>query len=399
MQNWAEANFPALVNFYNSSIGFIIQSLILISIFISYIFLRILKEDSEQIKFDRVVTTKWQDKLYRNEYIRMIIDAFKPKPHTAKLRKIEKLIKNNNAYLTVEWLYINKLVTALGVTLAMLILLVNINYINLNQIYNKLSDEFVSFGKLTPQQEQAAKALNDRDRTYVEKYKDAKISKEELASELKSANKGQLDQSEVDRVWDKINQVRNAYYKYWYLLIALALGYIGYLFPTFLLIIKNKIREMEKENEIMQFQSIILMLMYIERIDVQTILEWLARFSYAFKEPISTALNNYEAGAYEALEELKDAVPYKDFERIVEQLQSAVERIPIRAAFDELETERSYYYERRKSGNEQLIAKKVMIGKALGFAPMVILVGGYLVAPLMIVSLMQMMNYFGQIMV
>lgn len=329
----------------------------------------------------------------------MIIDAFKPKAHTAKLRKVEKLIKNNNAYLTVEWLYINKLVTALGVTLAMLILLININYINLNQIYNKLSDEFVSFGKLTPQQEQAAKALNDRDRTNVEKYKDTKISKEELASELKSANKGQLDQSEVDRVWDKINQVRNAYYKYWYLLIALALGYIGYLFPTFLLIIKNKIREMEKENEIMQFQSIILMLMYIERIDVQTILEWLARFSYAFKEPISTSLNNYEAGAYEALEELKDAVPYKDFERIVEQLQSAVERIPIRAAFDELETERSYYYERRKTGNEQLISKKVMIGKALGFAPMVILVGGYLVAPLMIVSLMQMMNYFGQIMV
>ena len=44
----------------------------------------------------------------------------------------------------------------------------------------------------------------------------------------------------------------------------------------------------QKENEIMQFQSIILMLMYIDRIDVQTILEWLSRFSYAFKEPIET---------------------------------------------------------------------------------------------------------------
>ena len=80
---------------------------------------------------------------------------------------------------------------------------------------------------------------------------------------------------------------------------------------------------MEKENEIMQFQSIILMLMYIDRVDVQTILEWLARFSYAFKEPISTCLNNYEAGAIEALQELKDAVPQKDFKRIVEALISA----------------------------------------------------------------------------
>ncbi|MNP29323.1 hypothetical protein D3C76_1223420 [compost metagenome] len=153
---------------------------------------------------------------------------------------------------------------------------------------------------------------------------------------------------------------------------------------------------MEKENEIMQFQSIILMLMYIERIDVQTILEWLERFSYAFKEPIATALNNYESGATEALEELKESVPNKQFERIVEQLHSAVERIPIRASFDELETERTYFYERRKDGNERLVQKKVSYGKALGFTPLVLLVGGYLVAPLMIVSIMQMMTYFSQ---
>ena len=130
------------------------------------------------------------------------------------------------------------------------------------------------------------------------------------------------------------------------------------------------------------------MLMYIDRIDVQTILEWLARFSYAFKEPISTCLNNYESGAYEALEDLKEAVPYKDFQRIVEQLQSAVERIPI--------PERAFFHERRKEGNERLIGKKTTIGKVLGFTPMVLLIGGYLVAPLMIVSIMQMMSYFSK---
>ena len=75
-------------------------------------------------------------------------------------------------------------------------------------------------------------------------------------------------------------------------------------------------------------------------------------------------------------------------------MQSAVERIPIKSAFDELETERGFFYEKRKEGNERLISKKVMYGKVLGFAPMVILIGGYLVAPLMVVSIMQMMSYF-----
>lgn len=393
LQAWAESNFPALLNFYSSSIGFIVQSFIIISIFISYMMLRIIKEDSEEIKFDRVASVKWQDKLYKNDFFKAIVDAFKPKPHTSKLRKTEKLIKNTNAYLTIEWLYINKVVAGFVMGILTIILIFNIQYIDIASVYNKIGDEFLSFGKLTTEQEKAAKALNEYDKNYVDKYKNKTVTREQLKYEVVDET-GRSDDEAIDRIMEKIDKVNNSYFKFWQLFIVLVLAFIGYATPTVILMVRNKIREMEKENEIMQFQSIILMLMYIERIDVQTILEWLARFSYAFKEPISTALNNYESGAYESLEELKDSVPYKDFERIVEQLQSAVERIPIKAAFDELETERTYYYERRKSGNERLIQKKVTYGKVLGFMPMIILIGGYLVAPLMIVSIMQMMTYF-----
>ncbi len=394
LQAWAESNFPALINFYDSSIGFIIQSIIIISIFISYMMLRIIKEDVEEIKFDRVTSVKWQDKLYKNVFFKMIVDAFKPKVHTSKLRITEKLIKNTNAYLTIEWLYINKIVAAIGVAVATIILMFNIQFIDIASIYNTIGEEFLSFGKLTTEQAKAAQSLNEYDKKYLEKYKNKPLTKEQLQYEIIDEKTGQTNLEAVERIFGKISALNNSYFKFWQLFIVLLTAYIGYVSPTVILMIKNKIREMEKENEIMQFQSIILMLMYIERVDVQTILEWLARFSYAFKEPISTALNNYESGAFESLEELKESVPYKDFMRIVEQLQSAVERIPIRAAFDELETERTYYYERRKAGNERLVQKKVTYGKVLGFMPMVILIGGYLVAPLMIVSIMQMMTYF-----
>ena len=40
------------------------------------------------------------------------------------------------------------------------------------------------------------------------------------------------------------------------------------------------------ENEVMQFQTIILMLMRIERVNVEMILEWLERYSNIFREPI-----------------------------------------------------------------------------------------------------------------
>lgn len=394
LQAWAESNFPALSNFYNSSFGFIMQSLIIISIFVSYLMLRIVKEDSEQIKFDRVASVKWQDKLYKITIVKLVVDAFKSRPHTKKNRKETMLIKNTNSYLTIEWLYVNKITAAFVTFILALILMFNVTRIDVKATYNKISDEFLSFGQLTEQQEQAAQAINDRDKTYIDKYKNKNVTKEQLEMEFADPVTGKADADEVTRVYDKIQSVKNSYIKFWQVLTSFVLAFIAYYVPSIILFIRNKIREMEKENEIMQFQSIILMLMYIDRIDVQTILEWLCRFSYAFKEPIATCLNNYESGAYEALEELKEDVPYKDFQRIIEQLQSAVERIPIRDAFDELETERAFFHERRKEGNEMLIKKKTTIGKVLGFTPMVLLIGGYLVAPLMIVSIMQMMNYF-----
>ena len=77
LQTWAESNFPALLNFYDSSIGFFMQSLIIVSIFISYLMLRIVKEDVEEIKFDRVSGVKWQEKVYKYRFVKIIVDAFK----------------------------------------------------------------------------------------------------------------------------------------------------------------------------------------------------------------------------------------------------------------------------------------------------------------------------------
>ena len=153
-------------------------------------------------------------------------------------------------------------------------------------------------------------------------------------------------------------------------------------------------RKLEIENEVMQFQTIILMLMKIERVNVEMILEWLERYSNIFREPITKCVNNYESGAWEALEELKNEINFEQMIRIVEGLQSAVEKIPINEAFDELDNEREYYQEKRKESNERLISRKGMIGKAIGFAPMVSLFVGYLIVPLVVIGLVSMTNTF-----
>ncbi len=100
------------------------------------------------------------------------------------------------------------------------------------------------------------------------------------------------------------------------------------------------------EDEVMQFETIILMLMRI-RVNVEIILEWLERYSNIFYEQISKCVNNYESGPWEALEDLKNGITdYEPLITIIESLQAAIKKIPIKDAFDELDSERDYY--RRK---------------------------------------------------
>ena len=141
------------------------------------------------------------------------------------------------------------------------------------------------------------------------------------------------------------------------------------------------------EDEVMQFQTIILMLMRIERINVEMMLEWLERYSNIFKSQITRCVNDYESGAWEALENLRNDISYLPLIRIVE-------RIPIKDAFDELDSEREYYRDKRKESNERLIKRQGMIGKVIGFAPMICLFVGYLIIPLVFIGLTSMSSTF-----
>ncbi|MEG2484312.1 MAG: hypothetical protein RSB51_02455 [Clostridia bacterium] len=393
---WASANFPALLNFYDSSTGFVMETLLLVTIFGSYLMLKVVKDDTEKIKFDRVSDVKWQERLYKNRFVKDLIDVFMPRKNTTRYKKETTLIKNTNSYLTLEWFYVNKFTYFFVITIFSVLLIFQLHKVDVSLVYTAISEEFQSFGALSPEEQAAADAMAVEDAEQVKTYKkEENLTKEEFTAELAKDGKT-YDEAAIDRLYAKVQKVQSAYFKWWELIIAILLGMIGYFIPNISLAIRNKMRQMEKENEIMQFQSIILMLMHIERIDVQTILEWLARYSYAFKEPITTALNNFEAGAVEALEQLKEDVPFKDFIRIVDGMISAVERIPVVQAFDELETERTFNYEKRKEANMRMVEKKVIMGKGLGFAPMVLLIGGFLVVPLILVSISQMMNYFSQ---
>ena len=399
--NWAISNFAFTKQFYEGALGFLIRVLIILVTFLSFILVRKLK-DNGSVNTAVNAENPWQAKVYKNKLLKKIVDLFIPKQGTKDYRKIIKLLKDSASKLKMEWLYVNRLTIAMLVFIVCIIIILATHSMTVKYIYTQPTADFNLLGTMSVSQEKKAMRLTESDNVYLDKYKnDFDMTEEKLKKELAKTDEYKNSSEEdltkaTTRIFDKLQTIQNAYFKWYELLICCIISVIGYHGPVLILMFQKIMRQMEMENEVMQFQTIILMLMKIERVNVEMILEWLERYSNIFREPISKCVNNYESGAWEALEELKQDVTYDKLIRIVESLQAAVEQIPIRQAFDELDTERAYHQEKRKESNERLISRKSMIGSAVGFTPMVIVFVGYLIIPLCVMGLLSMTSAFAE---
>ena len=395
IKNWAISQFSFVESFYNGRNGMLIQVLILIATFVCYLLTRKLKDNGS--------TTINTEKLYKKKPIKKFVDMFIPKEGTKDYRKIKTLMKNAASKDKIQWIYINRICLCIVSFVVSLVLFLQLHQITINNVYKDPTTTYNIIGEMESKQKNKAEELTKSDNEYIKYFKDKSNLKQkdiERAMEKGNVNKDYIDSTDeekataAERIMGKIATVNSEYLSWLEVLGALVIAMIAYMAPIGLLKFQAKMRQLEMEDEVMQFQTIILMLMRIERVNVEIILEWLERYSNIFKDPISKCVNNYESGPWEALEAMKDDVTYQPFIRIIESLQAAVEKIPIKDAFDELDTERDYYQAKRKESNERLISKKGMIGKAIGFTPMVLLFVGYLIIPLVFIGLTSMSTAF-----
>ena len=395
LKSWSISNFDFTSSFYEGKAGMVVQILVIVLTVVCYMLIRKTKNNGGT---DREVTNQedpWQEKIYRNPIGKRIVNIFLPKRGTKEYLKVQKLLKDSASKLKMEWLYVNRIVTGICVAVLSLIIMIQLHEVAIEWVYTEPTSEYDLIG-MTDSQEKAAMELTESDNQFLDMFRgNLETTTEDIEKAVrKSEDYEEADDDEieeaVERIYDKLQTINSEYLKWFEVLLALVFMIIGYMFPLWLLYFQFKMRQMEMEDEVMQFQTIILMLMRIERVSVEMILEWLERYADIFKDPLTRCVNNYEAGAWEALEVLKNETNYQLFIRIVESLQAAVEKIPIAEAFDELDSERDYYQQKRHESNERLISRKGLLGKLFGFAPMVVMFVGYLIIPLVYIGLTSM---------
>ena len=400
LKNWATSNFSFTESWYNGKAGMIVQIFILLITFVSYILTRKLKDNGSTSMNTKNTENPWQKKLYSKKPFKKIIDLFIPKENTKEHRKVKKLLKDAASPLKIEWLYTNRITLAIVTFVVSIVLFAQLHIIAIDYVYTEPTTDYDLISGLNEKDRRSAMEVTEIHNKFLDRFRgQVNVTKDQIEREMRRSTyyeeaSDEEIQTNRDKIYDKLQIINQEFMQWYEILLSFLFAIVGYMGPLWLLMFQVKMRQIEMEDEVMQFQTIILMLMRIERVNVEIILDWLERYSNIFRGPISKCVNNYEAGAWEALEEMKNEVSYQQLIRIIESLQAAVEKIPIRDAFDELDSERDYYQEKRKESNERLISRKGMIGKVIGFAPMICLFVGYLIIPLVFVGFTTMGESF-----
>jgi len=377
LEKWALMNLPELSIYFNGKYGFYIDLGTFLLVIASYVLISKMKSNEEQ---ERNHNSKIYEGLLKIRWLKRLIET-KINSDYSQYLKDENFLKDAGYTKSVSVYYLTKLIAAMCLFLVSLVVMVNAIIISGNQIL--LTEESY---------------LSKPDQVYIETLKNESFSQVEVQEYLASREKlsRKVLVVESNRIYNKINAYKDLYFKWWYLIVASFVSLIAYQWPTLLLKFKKKMRLMTIEEEVIQMHTIILMIMYFERISVEEVLRWMEQFSTIFKRSINKCLNDFESGDLDALKTLKQDEAYTSFIRIVDNLINASEKIPLALAFDELVIERKYYQEKRKQDNELLIEKKGMIGKLIAFVPLSFTLFFYLLLPFLLFSLNQLLNYSHQ---
>ncbi|KOR88944.1 hypothetical protein [Paenibacillus solani] len=403
IERWARSSFPSMDDFYMSKLGIITKISIYVIILIAYLLLQKLQQNRETDYRAEIQKLTWEERLYRLPAIRLLVRMVSPSPGSLKYDRQIRLLKESNARIKFEWLYIRRLMFFLLTFLLSLSLAVGLHVQAKHHILHvPVSLNNSLFGQMNEIERRQAEDTVKQDRMLMEHLQmSPDLTREQVRQVVHDADslgmaKDQIE-STIDRLIGKLQLYNGEYLRWWELLLSILAGLTAYSAPLWLLYFHRKVRNMEMRHEIYQFQTVISILRGVERISVESILEWLNRFAVIFKIPIQKSLLHYEHGAESALLELKDDVWFPDFQRLVDKLLLAVDKVPIKDVFDDLDGEMIFSFEQRKQEYEAMIDTKAAWARMIGFTPMYALIFMYLVIPLIGMSFSQMETYYEQI--
>lgn len=387
---WGLSNLPELTYFYNSKAGFYTVIFLIMLACIIYILVDKLREDQGYIAGNHEIL-----KSLSNVWILKEALTNYEEKYYGRILKIDQMLKRMGETLTAKQLLLKRILFGIGVGIFAFLIM---NYIHYKSRSNTVNSTMESFISISNSKEAIAEIieLENNMKELIYKYKGYPVvSKDEILKEIRMLsinNKNLLEESVAEEILQRIKRYQEDYFKWYEAVLVFLFAYVGYYTPYWIILYKRKIIDMSMHDEVIQFQSIILMLMYIDRMTTKTILETMETFALIFRPSIRECLNDYNSGDIEALEQLRERESFGPFRQLIDDFLIA-DKIHISKAFDEIAADRQNYQETRKQENEINLSKKAEFAMFIAYIPASFILGMYLIIPFAYESLKQLNQY------
>jgi len=370
---WGMYIFPELSRFYEGLSGAVVVALIYAVTIIVYEIIESMQSGRTEGENRSILV----DKLLDNRVIKYFAQM-NDNYNASATEKIGDMLKATGSKKGTQQFFINRVLIA--VLVFIMVNLVAVSSINnaaeriISDFSNEFSSAFVPGTEYRQMMQEIAADYADRGFNDIH-------DKEILADTI--VNETDMDRKYAEMVAESVilhmQDAAEHGYKWYVFLGAVICAVIGYYVPYALLLYKNKRAFMEQQGELEQFQTIALILMNMNGITVNTILEWLLRFSFCFKEDIEQCILELGKSEEDALMTLRNN-EYKPFKHFVDCL-FAIDKVGVKLAFAQIEEERSYNKEKRRQDNRYMFERKALICKTIAFIPLYATIFGYLIIP------------------
>ncbi len=392
---WVGSKLPMTNIFYKAESGFIVKlAITALSITCFYVI-----KSLENIHGRRNIKERkffWEEVFFKVDIIKRFIKMLVPKNNSRKGYKYKLLISQSGDYTKVEYIYLRKVLLALVGFILTVCISISVKNITRNNILEDQTAEFNSKVIVVENKQEYSKELEKKLIKEVD-LNNLEGTYENLKQKLIYYGVNTNVDATVKRIVEKRVALENIGLSWYDILISIIVVVILYNVPEAVLKMKAKMRRYEMQNEVIIFETIILIFMYHENATSELILEYMSKFADIFKVQVDEVLKEIRKSDMEALEMYIQEIKYKPFLSLIRNIIKA-ENIRVQDAFISLADNRRNYLMNRKEENRRLVYKSVSKSRLISMIPINLVIIAYISVPMLYVAFVQLDNSQNELM-
>lgn len=383
--NYWTMNIPDMASYYNGAFGTISMVVVFAVSIGCYKAITYLK-DPKRVKLAK--ENGISKRVAEIRPIRRMINGRVQKNYSKAVRQ-EEMLRLTGDHLGINAFIVRRYFAAIFAAIAVMIVVTTAVIRDRSQILNDFTDAYQSSSVTNEELKETMKEVAGAEiRARVsgentETYANSEEERNALIAKIQATTKiteKRYAGDVADLIIEREEEYAGVYFKWWYLLIVFGSAGLGYAFPYIVLLFKQSSVQMDMDDEIVQFQTIVLMLMHVDGCSVEMLLEWMERFAFCFQQNISTCLARLPMRGQAAIQEMYEDETYPSFQNFAGNILN-VDNVGIEQAFSGLESEREFYKQKRREDNMELLQKKSNMAMMLCFVPLFVLLFGHFIYP------------------